>query len=119
MQDRYNGVPLAPWPRSAPGLSILEPSITGGSLFMGVSFWPRLCENYFIIFVSGESFHKNYFLLMVYPFNTRLSQKTKQNDSNLPLVFLEFEFSHSLGRKGMKTPHGMNARLLPVTIQRV
>jgi hypothetical protein len=35
---------------------------------------------------------------MVYPFNTRLSQKTKQNDSNLPLVFLEFEFSHSLGR---------------------
>jgi len=24
-------------------------------------YWPRLCENYFIIFVSGGSFHKKYF----------------------------------------------------------
>ncbi len=58
-----------------------------------------MCENYFIIFVSGESFHKKYFWPMVCPFNQTLSQKTKQTGTNLPLGFLEFEFSHSLGRK--------------------
>ena len=36
---------------------------------------------------------------MVCPFNPPLSQKTRQTGSNLPLGFLEFEFSHSLGQK--------------------
>jgi hypothetical protein len=76
-----------------------QQSVIGGSRFLTFTNGcngSRLCENYFIIFVSGESFLKRYFYPMICLFNPPLSQKTKQTGSDLPLGFLEFEFSHSL-----------------------